>query len=119
MYTLDATADYIHTSKVGSFIVSPRMIRDTFINENFDRCDGYKVSRNYIFTDENGGLYRLYDWKATNLYNILLPTPEIFWLRTAPYTFSVGGYWDGVNHFFGSWLEKQFPGSRFYTADGY
>ena len=40
-----------------------------------DDSDGYKVSMEWLFEDEEGNVVTLYDWKSTSLYEEGLPSP--------------------------------------------
>lgn len=55
-----------------------------------ERSDSYKVSGEYIFTNYDGKVVRLYDWKSTNLYDSDCQTPEEFWAQINAIEFHVG-----------------------------
>lgn len=56
-----------------------------------EEADGYKVSGEYSFKNEEGKIFRLYDWKWTSLYHGEDEiTPEEFWASDEPYEFHVG-----------------------------
>jgi len=54
-------------------------------------ADDYKVSGQWIFTDDKGNVFTLYDWKETNLYDDDLPSVEEFRNSDELVTFSIGG----------------------------
>ena len=61
--------------------------------------DGYKVSGNYVLTDDAGNVFTVYDWKATSLFDDDAgeggwpgpPTPEEFWANRNRATLHIGG----------------------------
>ena len=67
--------------------------------------DGYKTSGEYTFrrqdpewlsdlSDRNGwsdGVFTIYDWKATELYDRGYTSVDVFWMSDQPYDFNVGG----------------------------
>ena len=59
-----------------------------------EESDGYKVSGQWTFEDENGQVFTLYDWKATDLYGYG-PSVEEFRADPKPYEFHVGGHVSG------------------------
>jgi hypothetical protein len=78
----------------GHVRVSPAKLVEIFGQP--DESDGYKVSGEFQFyNEETGEDFTLYDWKSTTLYDDYdgnpAPTPEAFWLSTAPYDFHIGG----------------------------
>ena len=56
-----------------------------------DESDGYKVSGEYVFEDDNGNVITLYDWKSTSLYDSG-PSPQDFWNSEQMYNFHIGGH---------------------------
>lgn len=66
--------------------------------------DGYKVSSEWTFTSESGQTFTLYDYKATNLYHLELPSVEDF--REEPsYDWHIGGNVDPTA--FIAWVREQ------------
>jgi len=71
-----------------------------------------KVSGEYLFTSfevSNGckscGIFTLYDWKWTTLYDIDNPyTPEEFWELNKPITFNIGGHSKQYLNEFKKWI---------------
>lgn len=55
-----------------------------------EESDGYKVSGEYTFTDPEGDVYTLYEWKSTSLYDQGLDSPETFWRGSDPVYIHVG-----------------------------
>ena len=43
--------------------------------------DLHKTSREWYFSDEDGNVFTIYDWRATNLYGEGLPRPKDFWAQ--------------------------------------
>jgi len=68
--------------------------------------DGYKVSGEWLFEDNKGNVFTIYDWKATALYDSgYNPTVEEF--RQLPsYEFHIGGN-NGSYGDFLQWLESE------------
>ena len=69
-----------------------------------DESDGYKVSMEWLFEDEDGNVVALYDWKSTHLYDPCLPPADI--LRVSPllHEFHVGARSSEVAQKFVEWL---------------
>lgn len=75
-FKLDMKANSIGTSGQGSVEVSYQDLEDAFgVPED---SDNYKVSGEWTFTDKDGNVYTLYDWKETNLYDGEYPSVEKF-----------------------------------------
>jgi hypothetical protein len=53
------------------------------------RGNGFKKSGEYVFVDENDQPFVVHDWRATNLFDPDLPSPEEFWAGTEPQEFCV------------------------------
>ena len=78
------------TCLIGYIEISPVNLIKKFGFPNM--CDGYKVSGEYAFEDENGDVFTLYDWKYTTLYDSENTyTPEEFWKLKHPMEFNIGG----------------------------
>lgn len=109
-FKLDLTANSGGTHRIGEIALSPARLVARFGPPR--RCDEYKVSGLYAFTDDLGNVYTLYDWKATTLYNDheldgyepILPTPEKFWSNPHFAEFSIGGRDDCDIEAFSNWL---------------
>jgi hypothetical protein len=52
--------------------------------------DGYKVSGEWVLDDENGGVFTIYDWKSTELYDTGCPTVKNFRASIKKYRFHIG-----------------------------
>src|SRR5262249_52287435 len=84
-FRLDLEADIDGTHYRDKILVPPKRVVDTFGPPG--RGDSYKVSGTYRFTDPDGNVFTLYDWKTTSLYDdgvepgeeSSFPTPEEFW----------------------------------------
>jgi hypothetical protein len=68
--------------------------------------DGHKISGEWFFTDEDGGVFTIYDWKATDLYDKNLPSVDQF--REYPaYEFNIGGHSQKNVEEFKAWVKEQ------------
>jgi hypothetical protein len=68
--------------------------------------DGYKVSGEWSFTDSNGLVVTVYDYKETSLYDSGYPTVEEF--RTLPsYEWHIGAQDRVTAERFKRWLENE------------
>jgi hypothetical protein len=99
MFKLNMNADADGTSSSGYVKIAPADLIRAFGKPRV--CDSYKVSGEYIFTDEAGNVFTVYDWKHTTLYcgdNCDdAPTPKEFWGLDEPYDFYIGsarGDWE-------------------------
>jgi hypothetical protein len=78
------------TSRMGEIKVAPMDLILAFGKPG--ESDGYKVSGEYTFHDEESGVvFTMYDWKMTNLYDSNYPSPEKLWASTKPVTINIGG----------------------------
>lgn len=69
-----------------------------------DASDGYKVSMEWLFEDEDGNVVALYDWKSTSLYDEGLPSPELVRSQSTPLEFHIGSRSYDVAQKFLEWL---------------
>jgi hypothetical protein len=53
--------------------------------------DEFKVSGEWIFKNDDGVVFTLYDWKSTSLYDDGLPSVEEFRTYDKPVHFNIGG----------------------------
>jgi secreted protein with Ig-like and vWFA domain len=96
-FKLDPDADINHTGRLARVMLPPRRMVDVFGPPG--DADGYKVSGEYVFTDPDGNVFTVYDWKATSLFDDGLeqgeessyPTPEEFWGNWNPDELNIGG----------------------------
>ena len=103
MFKLNQNANTSGTHRVGTIHLKPRDIIKAFgFPQN---SDGYKVSGEYIFTDEIGEVFTLYDYKMTSLYDPEYINPVDFWALETPQEFSIGGNTTPLN--FLDWLENK------------
>ena len=65
--------------------------------------DEFKVSGEWMFEDEQGNTFTVYDWKSTSLYDSDLPSVEDFRSNQNPTTFNIGGSVSAYE--FIAWLE--------------
>lgn len=100
-FKIDSTADVNGTHRVGEIETTYAKLRKAFGEPT--ECDGYKVSGEWTFTDEQGQVFTLYDWKLTSLYDSDLPTVEEFRRKRKPSQFNIGGNCDATN--FILWLK--------------
>ena len=72
--------------------------------------DGHKVSGVYIFTNDKGDVFTVYDWKQTTLYHgedSGCWTPEEFWHSEEPEFLYIGGKPGSNPSSFMKWLMGQ------------
>jgi len=104
MFRLNQDADINGSHRQSEVYASPARLIEKF-GEPIE-SDGYKVSGEYIFDNDEGEVFTLYDWKATTLY---CPdygvTPSDFWARTIPVQFNVGGKTNALD--FVQWLSGE------------
>ena len=72
--------------------------------------DGFKVSGEWGFTGEDGSVFRVYDYKQTELYDSELPSVKKFRDSDEVMEFNVGGRYSAVE--FLSWLNEKIRDSR-------
>lgn len=88
---LDNSGDSAGTHRIGTLTIAPSQLRKLLGPPNGEG-DGYKVDSGYQFRDPaTGEVFTLYAYKATNLYDGDLPTPEKFWRQRRTVEFSIGG----------------------------
>ena len=54
-------------------------------------CDEYKTSTEWVLLDDEGSVFTIYDYKATNLYERSEPSVEEFRSSGLPYEWHIGG----------------------------
>lgn len=86
-FTLAPDANRGGTSWMGDIEVVPAHLIRRFGAPS--RSDQYKVSGQYTFVDDGGGVFVLHDWKATSLYDPDLPSPLAFWNSRSPHAFTL------------------------------
>ncbi len=107
-FKLDMDGDHRGTSLRGYVNVVPAELVKRFGKPK--ESDGYKVSGEYLFVDEDGNVFTVYDWKDTNLYDDPnAQTPAKLWGRTDSYQFHIGGC-SGDFIAFGDWLKRETKG---------
>lgn len=78
------------TSRMGEIVIAPIDLILAFGQPG--ESDGYKVSGEYTFHDEESGIvFTMYDWKSTSLYDSDYPSPEQLWSSNTPITINIGG----------------------------
>ena len=68
--------------------IAPTTLRRLFGEP--DNSDGYKVSGEYEFINDEGHVFTVYDWKSTSLYDDCYPNPSDIWMSDKPFCFRVG-----------------------------
>ena len=92
MFRLDPSADVNGTSLLTWFECPPVCLLELFGKPA--EGDGHKVSGEYVFTNDKGDVFTLYDWKMTTLFwgeESGSPTPDEFWIGEDPEQLCVGG----------------------------
>jgi hypothetical protein len=104
MFKLNQDADITGTCRQSEITVAPARLIEKFGKPI--SSDEYKVSGDYVFEDEDGFVFTVYDWKATTLYSPEYGyTPSHFWSLTTPMEFNIGGHKSAFD--FVDWLKKQ------------
>jgi len=91
-FRLDLTANVNGTSGLSRVRCLPVELVEMFDKPR--EADGYKISGMYIFTNDDGEVFTVYDWKQTSLYwgpRSGCPSPEEFWTNDEFVFLSVGG----------------------------
>ena len=91
------------TGRVSEITVSPALLVAAFGAPG--GADGYKVSGHYVFANDEGDVFTVYDWKMTSLYEAGNPSPGEFWNRDEPIQFNIGGK-SGSGEF-EEWLQEE------------
>ena len=103
-YKLNPDADINGTHLIGRIETRFAFLEKAFGNPL--ESDGYKTSGEWFFTDEDGGVFTIYDWKATDLYDKDLPSVDVF--RDYPfYEFNIGGHSQKNVEEFKAWVKEQ------------
>ena len=106
-FKLDLNAETCGTSRQSQVDASYSELFNLF-GEPLD-SDGYKVSGEWSFTDSDGNVVTVYDWKSTNLYDEYYPSVEEF-RASSRVTFNIGAHSREVASNFLSWLNTQLKG---------
>lgn len=108
MFTLAPHASTVEPTRRSSLRITPRDLVQRFgppLPASGDR----KVSGSYTFTDTQGGVVTVYDWKATALYDgrpeANLPTVSAYWASEEPAEFCVSTRGNVDIQAFARWLE--------------
>ena len=112
-FKLDPGADADGTFYRAKVMVPPKRLVDRFGRPG--RGDGYKVSGCYVFTDQAGNVFTLYDFKATSLSDdgagygeeSSAPTPKEFWGNWNSDLLHIGARDQGDVEAFKRWLLVQ------------
>ena len=103
VYRLNLNADVDMSSLKGHVVANYPELRLLF-GEPIE-SDGYKVSGEWVFEDDNGNVFTVYDWKETELYDDNLPSVKQFRRSPEKIEFHIGGKTSAVE--FLNWLEYQ------------
>jgi hypothetical protein len=101
---LNNDADVCGTSLIGHVNTSYAKLVKAF-GEPIE-SDGYKVSGEWVFEDDDGNVFTLYDWKSTNLYDPGYPSISEFRARPEA-RFHIGGNNKSAVLDFERWLFAQ------------
>lgn len=93
-FKLDNDIDIGGTSRTAGIRLVPAVLVKRFGPPR--EADGYKVSGEYVFTDDEGNVYTLYDWKATDVYAYDMPSARILWGSSKPFEFHIGSRQDAA-----------------------
>jgi hypothetical protein len=104
MFLLSSSADTAGITTMGELEVSPSQIVRRFGPPQPD--DGYKVSGQYVFTDENGEVFVVHGWKATSLWDPTFPMPAEYWASEEPDEISTSSRDGDINNF-QNWFVQQ------------
>ena len=91
-FRLDLTANVNGTSGLSRVRCLPVELVEMFGKPR--EADGYKISGMYIFTNDDGEVFTVYDWKQTSLHwgpRSGCPSPGKFWTSDEFVYLSVGG----------------------------
>jgi len=90
-FTHTPAAPATHTSRQADVWIAPAALVRMFGEPA--EGDGYKISGQYVFVGADGGVARVYDWKATSLYEEEGGvSPGAFWATTRRVHFNVGAH---------------------------
>jgi hypothetical protein len=88
MFKLSQEADAVGTSLACCVNIAPAKLVKLFGKPQ--EMDGYKVSGEYLFTDDAGNVFTVYDWKSTSLYSSEYMKPSKLWAMTEPWEIHIG-----------------------------
>ena len=92
-FRLAPEANVVGTFCLAEVTVPPRRLVEVFGPPG--EGDGYQASGCYVFADAAGNVFRVYDWKATSLFDhdegVVAPPPDEYWAGRGPDTLHVGG----------------------------
>ena len=87
MFKLSPTADTDGVATMGEIEVAPAQIVRRFGPPK--EADDYKVSGEYVFSDDEEQAFVVHDWKSTSLWESGLLTPDEFWVCEEPQEFCI------------------------------
>lgn len=91
---------------IGTFKVAPKRLVEVFGKPPLSSDDG-KISGLYLFEGEDGCFVTLYEWKSTNLSDLVLTPPKQFWGCKFPRLFNIGSNDDNNAKAFFEWLRRK------------
>lgn len=104
-FALDNDANACGTHRQAVVDVAPASLVGIFGEPG--EGDGYKVSGEYKFVDNEGNVFTVYDYKATTLYDAeAWFRPSLLWASTEPFEFHIGAESGDVKAFV-AWLESK------------
>jgi hypothetical protein len=71
------------------------------------KADGCKISGIWVWVDDKGAAYTVYDYKQTDLYDSTLPSVATFRTEHQPHTWHIGAPAYGNVSAFQDWLQEQ------------
>lgn len=102
VFKLNLDADISGTSLRGYVVASYVELNELF----GPPIDGeYKISGQWVFEDDDGNVFTLYDYKETDLYDSELPSVKKFRSSNNRIEFHFGGRGSSIE--FHNWLEYQ------------
>jgi hypothetical protein len=87
MFKHDPSADTDGVVTMGEIEAEPTRIVGRFGRPT--ESDGYKVSGEYVFTNDEGQPFVVHDWKSTSLWESSLQSPDRFWASEEPQEFCI------------------------------
>jgi hypothetical protein len=110
-YPYENTEDngWISSSLIDYIEVPPAALVRAFGAPDPNKSDGYKVSIEYEFMNDEGHYFTLYDYKATTMYSNGddMWRPEDLIVSAQPFDFHIGGCGKGNVEDFREWLLKE------------
>lgn len=90
-FRLDPTADSSMISWMGELYAAPRELQRVF-GPHHNAGDRYKISGQWLFTDEYGNTFAIRDWKSTSFWDPDFPPPLEFWRMNETVEFTLASH---------------------------